>query len=254
MTAEARGQNSAQAVPMTLIITAVVYALGASVTFIWLKERAKPDLAAHRWADSLARLKATAREASRYRDLLLVFLCGTCYQAGVATVITLAAIYAQEVMGFKTQETLILVLVVNVTACIGAFGFGYVQDIIGKKRALNLTLFGWIAMVVFAWFATTPALFWVAANLAGLCMGSSQSAGRALVAFFSPPERSAEMFGLFGVATRLAAVLGPLTYGVVAWVSGNNHRLAMLITGVFFIAALFVLARVDETRGRAAVL
>ena len=61
------------------------------------------------------------------------------------------------------------------------------------------------------------------------------------------------MFGLFGVATRLAAVLGPLTYGVVAWVSGNNHRLAMLITGVFFVAALFVLARVDEARGRAAV-
>lgn len=253
MTADARGQSSAQAVPMTLIITAVVYAMGASVTFIWLKERAKPDLAAHRWADSLTRLKATAHEASRYRDLLLVFLCGTCYQAGVATVITLAAIYAQEVMGFKTQETLILVLVVNVTACIGAFGFGYVQDIIGKKKALGLTLFGWFAMVVFAWFATTPGLFWVAANLAGLCMGSSQSAGRALVAFFSPADKSAEMFGLFGVATRLAAVLGPLTYGVVAWVSGNNHRLAMLITGVFFIAALFVLARVDESRGRAAV-
>lgn len=253
MTAASRGQTSAQAVPITLIITALVYALGASVTFIWLKERAQPDLQAHRWADSLTRLKATAHEASRYRDLLLVFLCGTCYQAGVATVITLAAIYAQEVMGFQTTETLMLVLVVNVTACIGAFGFGYVQDIIGKKRALALTLFGWIAMVAFAWFATTPALFWVAANLAGLCMGSSQSAGRALVAFFSPPDKSAEMFGLFGVATRLAAVLGPLTYGVVAWVSGNNHRLAMLITGVFFVAALFVLARVDEARGRAAV-
>ncbi len=253
MTAEGRGQSASQAVPMTLIITAVVYALGASVTFIWLKERAKPDLQAHRWADSLTRLKATAHEASRYRDLLLVFLCGTCYQAGVATVIALAAIYAQEVMGFKTTETLILVLVVNVTACVGAFGFGYVQDIIGKKKALGLTLFGWIGMVVFAWFATTPPLFWVAANLAGICMGSSQSAGRALVAYFSPPDRSAEMFGLFGVATRLAAVLGPLTYGAVAWASGNNHRLAMLITGVFFIAALFVLARVDEVRGRAAV-
>ena len=56
------------------------------------------------------------------------------------------------------------------------------------------------------------------------------NAGRALVAFFSPADKSAEMFGLFGVATRLAAVLGPLTYGVVAWVSGNNHRLAMLIS------------------------
>jgi MFS transporter, UMF1 family len=195
----------------------------------------------------------TLRELPRYRDLMFVFATGTCYQAGVATVITLAAIYAQKVMGFTTQDTLILVLIVNVTACIGAFGFGYVQDIIGKKNALAITLVGWMAMVGFAWFATTPTLFWVAGNLAGICMGSSQSAGRALVAYFSPPDRAAEFFGLWGVATRLAAVLGPLTYGVVTWVTNNNHRLAMLVSGVFFVAALLVLLRVNEARGRRAV-
>ena len=252
MTAGSRGQTDGEAVPVTLLITAVVYALGAAVTFIWLKERAVPVTGGNKEESAIARLLRTAREASRYRDLILVFACGACYQAGVATVITLAAIYAQEVMGFTTRETLILVLVVNVTACIGAFGFGYLQDAIGKKRALAITLVGWMAMVVFAWFAVTPPLFWVAANLAGVCMGSSQSAGRALVAFFSPTDRAAEFFGLWGVATRLAAVMGPLTYGVVTWVTHNNHRLAMLITGVFFIAALLVLLRVDEVRGRAA--
>jgi MFS transporter, UMF1 family len=156
-------------------------------------------------------------------------------------------------MSFTTQDTLILVLIVNVTACIGAFGFGYLQDVIGKKYALAITLVGWILMVVFAWFATTRNLFWVAANLAGICMGSSQSAGRALVAYFSPKDRAAEFFGLWGVATRLAAVLGPLTYGAVTWITNNNHRLAMLITGAFFLAALLVLTRVDEKRGRLAV-
>ena len=199
------------------------------------------------------RLARTAREAARYKDLLRVFLCGTCYQAGVATVITLAAIYAQAVMGFTTQDTLVLVLVVNVTACVGALVFGYVQDAIGKKKALAITLVGWMTMVAFAWYATTPPLFWMAANLAGICMGSSQSAGRALVAFFSPPDRAAEFFGLWGVATRLSAILGPLTYGAISWASGGNHRLAMLITMVFFIAALLVLVGVDESRGRRAV-
>ena len=254
MTAAARGQTTSEAVPATNLITAAVYALGASLTFLWLKERAVPVASNDNGERAVARLLRTAREASRYGDLLRVFLCGTCYQAGVATVITLAAIYAQEVMGFSTQDTLILVLVVNVTACIGAFGFGYVQDIIGKKRALAITLVGWTLMVVFAWFAVTPPLFWFAANLAGICMGSSQSAGRALVAFLSPPDRAAEFFGLWGVATRLSAILGPLTYGVISWVSGGNHRLAMLITGVFFIAALVVLIGVDEARGRRAVM
>ena len=253
MSAEGRGQTTSQAVPITALITAAIYLLGASVTFAWLKERATPVSATDITAKPFARLLTTAREAAKFRDLSYLFLCGTCYQAGVATVITLAAIYAQEVMGFTTTDTLVLVLVVNVTACIGALAFGYVQDAIGKKRALAITLFGWLIMVGFAWIATTPPLFWVAANLAGVCMGSSQSAGRAMVAYFSPIDRAAEFFGLWGVATRLSAVLGPLTYGTVSWVSGGNHRMAMLITGTFFIAALIVLVQVDEKRGRAAV-
>jgi MFS transporter, UMF1 family len=252
-TAESRGQTTSQAVPMTAIITAAIYLLGACVTFAWLKERAKPSRSAELAPHTFARLMTTAREAGKFRDLAYVFLCGTCYQAGVATVITLAAIYAQEVMGFTTTDTLVLVLVVNVTACVGALAFGYVQDAIGKKRALAITLLGWLLMVAFTWIATTPPLFWVAANLAGICMGSSQSAGRALVAYFSPADRAAEFFGLWGVATRLSAVLGPLTYGAVSWASGGNHRMAMLITGVFFIAALMVLVKVDEKRGRAVV-
>ncbi|MBC8021545.1 MAG: MFS transporter, partial [Burkholderiales bacterium] len=199
---------------------------------------------------AFARLMQTARESRRYRDLLLVFACGTFYQAGVATVIALAAIYAEQVMGFKTQDTIMLVLVVNVTAAIGAFGFGYAQDRIGKVWALRLTIVGWIAMTVVAYFSQTPAHFWVAANLAGLCMGSSQSAGRALVAYLSPAGRSAEFFGLWGVATRLAAILGPLTYGAVTWITGGNHRLAILLTGGFFFVALLILAFVDERRGR----
>jgi MFS transporter, UMF1 family len=252
MTAESRGSTSSEAVPGTMIITAAVYALAALPTFLWLKERAVPATVPGARA-ALARLMETARSAGRYRDLLLVFLCGVFYQAGVATVIALAAIYAEQVMGFKTADTIMLVLVVNVTAAIGAFGFGYAQDRVGKVVALRMTIVGWIAMTVVAYFSRTPGMFWVAANLAGLCMGSSQSAGRALVAYLSPQGRSAEFFGLWGVAVRLAAILGPLTYGVVTWVTGGNHRLAILLTGGFFIAALIVLAFVNERRGRTQV-
>ena len=249
MTAESRGSTASGAVGGTMIITAAVFALAALPTFLWLEERAKPAAVPGARA-AFNRLMETARSAGRYGDLLLVFACGVFYQAGVATVIALAAIYAEQVMGFKTQDTIMLVLVVNVTAAIGAFGFGYAQDRIGKVAALRVTIVGWIAMTVIAYFSRTPALFWVAANLAGLCMGSSQSAGRALVAYLSPVDRSAEFFGLWGVATRLAAILGPLTYGVVTWVTGGNHRLAILLTGAFFVVALLILAFVDERRGR----
>ena len=252
MTAESRGSTSSGAVPGTMIITAAIYGIAALPTFLWLKERAKPVAGASARM-ALERLVQTARQARSYRDLLFVFACGVLYQAGVATVIALAAIYAEQVMGFKTQDTIILILVVNITAAVGAFGFGYAQDRLGKTSALRVTIVGWVAMVVIAYFSTTVATFWIAANLAGLCMGSSQSAGRALVAYLSPADRSAEFFGLWGVAVRLAAILGPLTYGAVTWITHGNHRLAILLTGVFFLASLAVLAFVDERRGRSRV-
>jgi UMF1 family MFS transporter len=252
MSAASRGSTTGEAVGGTMIITAVVFALAALPTFLWLRERAS-EARTEGASEAFARLMETAREARRYRDLLLVFACGVFYQAGVATVIALAAIYAEQVMGFKTQDTIMLVLVVNVTAAVGAFGFGYAQDKMGKVAALRFTIVGWVAMTVIAFFSQTQAAFWVAANLAGLCMGSSQSAGRALVAYLSPPGRSAEFFGLWGFATRLAAILGPLTYGAVTWITGGNHRLAILLTGVFFVIALGILAFVNERRGRGEV-
>jgi UMF1 family MFS transporter len=247
--AEGRGSTTSAEVPVTLLITAVLYIVASSVTFLWLKERAQPR--ASNQGDAWTQLKVSLASLKHLPDLKMVCIVAVCYQAGVATVILLASIYAQEVMGFTTKDTIVLVLLVNITACIGAFGFGYLQDKLGKANALRITLIGWTLMVGFAWFATSKDLFWVAANLAGLCMGSSQSAGRALVAYFSPPGRSAEMFGVFGLATRLAAVLGPITYGIVSWVSGGNHRLAMLITGAFFVAAIVLLGAVNESRGRA---
>jgi len=252
MSAASRGSTTGDAVGGTMLITAAVFALASLPTFLLLRERATPQAVPGARA-AFARLMETARNARQYRDLLLVFVTGACYQAGVATVIALAAIYAEQVIGFKTQDTIMLVLVVNVTAAIGAFGFGYAQDRIGKVNALRITIVGWVAMTVVAYFSQTAAMFWVAANLAGLCMGSSQSAGRALVAYLSPAGRSAEFFGLWGVAIRLAAVLGPLTYGAVTWATGGNHRLAILLTGCFFIASLIVLAFVNEKRGRAQV-
>jgi UMF1 family MFS transporter len=176
------------------------------------------------------------------------------YQAGIQTVIALAAIYAQEAMGFTTQDTIVLILVVNVTAAAGAFAFGHVQDRLGHVRTLALTLCGWLLAVVLAWMAEGAALFWVVANLVGLCLGASQSAGRALVGYLSPPARTAEFFGLWGLAVKFSSILGPITYGVVNWMTQGNHRVAMLVTGVFFVIGLAILATLDVARGRRAAL
>jgi UMF1 family MFS transporter len=203
---------------------------------------------------AFARVGQTLGRARRYDDLWRFLVALVFYQAGIQTVIALAAIYAQEAMGFTTRDTIVLILVVNVTAAAGAFIFGQVQDRLGHVRTLALTLCGWLLAVALAWMAEGAALFWVVANLVGICLGSSQSAGRALVGYLSPPARTAEFFGLWGLAVKFSSILGPLTYGVVTWVTQGNHRLAILVTGLFFAVGLAILAGLDPARGRAAAL
>jgi len=255
--AQGRGDTAADFVPVTMLITAVLFATASLPTFLFLKERAQPQphLAGKNMVqESFLRLVQTIRHARDYRDLRRFLICTVFYQAGIQTVITLAAIYAQQVMQFTMQQTLMLIFVVNITAAIGAFSFGYLQDRIGHIPAISLTLVGWMIMVVMAWAAEGEGLFWAAANLAGLCMGASQSAGRALVGLFSPVTRRAEFFGLWGLAVKLSAIVGPVTYGLVSWVTQGDHRLAILITGVFFLIGLLILSGVDAERGRGAAL
>ena len=167
----------------------------------------------------------------------------------MSVVITLSAVYATAVMGFTLNDSIFLVFLVNITAAVGAFVFGYVEDKIGHKKSLMLTLWIWVAMIVVAATSEGVVQFWIAANLAGVAMGASQSAGRAMVAVLSPAARSAEFYGFWNMALWFANIVGPLTYGAVTWVSGNNHRLAIAITGLFFLGAIAVLKTLDMEEG-----
>jgi UMF1 family MFS transporter len=246
-----QGKPAAEYVPVTMLITAAFFAIAAAPTFIFLRERAVPQPVTH---SPWARLRETMREAHRYRDLWRFLLCILFYQAGITAVVALAAIYAEQAMKFTTQQTLTLILVVNITAALGAFGFGYLQDAIGHVRSLALTLVGWIVMVLIAGFAQGPGAFWLAANLAGLCMGSSQAAGRAVVGYLAPSARLAEFFGLWGLAVKAASIFGPLTYGLVTWMFAGNHRLGIFATGVYFVIGLVLLLGIDVERGRRSAL
>jgi UMF1 family MFS transporter len=238
--ARSQGDTEAQFVPVTMLITAGAFAAASSFTFLVLKERARAQEPTSGGAlRALSRVGETLQHARQFADLLRFLGCIVLYQSGVQTVITLSAIYAQEAMGFTTEDTITLVLLVNITASVGAFVFGQWQDRLGHRRTLTLTLLGWCSMVLIAYFA-------------GLCLGASQSAGRAIVGYLSPRARSAEFFGLWGLAVKLASILGPLSYGAITWLTDNDHRSAILTTGVFFVLGLAVLASIDLERGRRA--
>ncbi|TCJ18050.1 MFS transporter [Parasulfuritortus cantonensis] len=253
--AQGRGLGAETFVPASLLITAGVFLLASLPTFLFLRERGQvgngPGTAGGPGvAGAYRQLWRSLGASRRFPDLARFLVCIVFYQAGVQAVIALAAVYAQQAMHFDTRETVVLILVVNVAAAFGALAFGHVQDRIGHRRAIAITLVGWLVTVVLAWLASDAPKFWLAANVAGLCLGASQSAGRALVGYLSPPARRAEFFGLWGLAVKLSAILGPVTYGLAVWLSGGDHRLAMLSLAGYFLVGLAILVFVDPRRGR----
>ncbi|MFA7668834.1 MAG: MFS transporter, partial [Burkholderiaceae bacterium] len=110
--AEARGLPAQAYVPSIMLLTAVIFAVAAVPSFLFLRER---SVASHRPAEGLwERLHNAWQDAStNFPDFRRLLLCGAFYQAGIAVVVTLAAVYASEAMGFTMAQTMLLVFTVN---------------------------------------------------------------------------------------------------------------------------------------------
>jgi len=248
-------------VRLTFLMTAGFFALAALPTFLWLRERrrvpagvgpvSRPLAAAFR--ASFGRLAATYRKIGAFRELMKFLVSFLMFNSGIQVVVAFAAIFAQKELGFTPGMTVVLIIVVNITAAAGAFLFGTVQDRIGPKKTVLVTLLIWITTVIAAYFIRSREQFWIVANLAGLAMGASQASARALVGLFSPPSKSAEFFGFWGFSGKLSAILGILTFGALSYRFASN-RLAILSTVFFFFFGIVFLLLVDEERGRRAAV
>jgi UMF1 family MFS transporter len=185
--------------------------------------------------------------------------------SGIYIVISYAFIYGAQVIGWDPGVRTLMFVIVQITAAAGAIGFGFIQDRIGALVTYRITLVMWIVASVLIYM--TPMIsglahaafgvewqaqyvFVVVGSIAGLSLGSCQSATRTLVGLFSPLARSAEIFGFWGLTMKLAGTAGVLAIGLLQVVLGL--QLAILFCALLFFAALVVSLRVDEGRGRAA--
>jgi UMF1 family MFS transporter len=185
----------------------------------------------------------------------------TLYNAGLSSVVAFAGIFAESTLGFTADEIIFLFILLQLSAAAGAFLFGVIQDRIGSPRTIQIALVLWIFVCVGAYMCgdgkieVLPGVngkqfFWWVGMGAGLGIGSLQSASRGLVGLFSPPEKSGEFFGLWGLAGKAAYMVGPLIFGFLASQTGSQ-RTAMLSTAVFFVLGLIGMSFIDERRGRA---
>lgn len=236
------------------VVVAAFYAVAVIPTFLFLKERSvKKELPPGENYVSLGfkRLGQTFRNLRRYGDLFKLLLAFLVYNDGIVTVITFAAKYAQQTIGFETREIVVMFILMNVIALAGALSFGWLADMIGQKRTILISLGIWVLAVVLAYFSHSKQSFYLVAALAGIGMGSCQSVTRSLVALFTPKENAAEFAGFLAFAGKAVAFLGPITFGTLSLKLGSQ-RPAILAVGFFFVAGALLLLLVNEERGKAA--
>jgi len=162
--------------------------------------------------------------------------------------VVFASVYADKTIGLTARELIWFFLITQVSASLGAFFFGLIQDRIGAKNTIYITLSLWLLVIAGAYLATGRNAFFVVGNLAGLGLGSSQSAARALVGLFSPVEKTAEFFGFWGLFWKLSTAIGPLIFGILSSGTGSQ-RTAILVTGLFFLIGMICLPFIDEKKG-----
>ena len=209
------------------------------------------------------RLAETLREFTRYRDLGLLMLSSLFYGTGMSVVVFFASKLAAE-YGFQQVDLVVFVAVITVSGIIGTIVPTLYQDRFGHRRSVVIFLLIWLLTALgFALYAhlhevhalsgaagrypTWP--LWGIGNLLGFGLGSLGSSNRAFVSYMAPPNREAEVFGIWGLMWKLSAV----TTFPFAWVKDTvGTAQALLVLAAFLTVGLVLTLRIDERRGLAA--
>jgi UMF1 family MFS transporter len=221
-----------------------------SVPFLlWVPEdRSRVSVSGRVITEAFAQLRHTLVEVRKYRHTVRFLLARLVYNDGLVTVFAFGGIYAAGTFGFSFEEVLLFGIVINVFAGLGAAAMGLLDDRIGGKRTIVISLVGLTAAALLAVLATSATWFWIAGILIGVFAGPNQAASRSLMGRFVPHELENEFFGFFAFSGKLTAFIGPFLLGVLTEVSGSQ-RVGVSVVLVLFVLGLLLLLPLDERAG-----
>ena len=229
------------------ILVGLWFILFSIPTFLFLKDRKAEKLKKIHLVDSIESLKKTFREVIKYRTILKFLISRLFYNDGLITIFALGGIYAVETLDFNFEEVMILGIILNIAAGLGSFVFGFLEDKIGVKRVINISLYVLIIATLIAFISpetnSSKELFWFAGILIGLMIGPNQSCSRSLMSQLTPKEKQNEFFGFFALTGKATSFLGPLIFGFIT--NFYSQQLALWVVIVFFLIGLFLFNRID---------
>jgi UMF1 family MFS transporter len=252
----------------SLVITAIFFALAAVPLFLWLAEKAKSQKlpsGENYLGIAFKQLRETISAARGFNEFLKFMLAYLIYNEGVIIALDFAAILGGVLFGLDQTGLIIFFILVQAMNVIGAIIFGHLQDRIGGKPSLTISIVLMVACVITLFFAKTQTHYFIIGAIVGVAMAGIQSVSRAMVATFSPPGKSGEFFGFFALTGRTSSFIGPAVFGWLAaeatlWYRSqgqdigvaeqSGHRLALFSIVIFLVVGWFLMTFVNEKKAR----
>jgi UMF1 family MFS transporter len=180
----------------------------------------------------------------RDRNSVHFLIASALYRDGLAAIFSFGAILAVSVYGLAQSSVLIFGIAANVVAALGALGMGAIEDRIGPKKVIMISLVGLITTSLILLFAHGTTMFWIFGLILTLWVGPAQSSSRAFMARIAPVGREGEMFGLYATTGRAASFLAP---GLFALFSGLfTDRVGIVGIALVLLAGAVAMAGVKS--------
>jgi UMF1 family MFS transporter len=186
-------------------------------------------------------------ELRRVQGSLRFLIANMLYMNGLNTLFSFGAVFAAGTFGMTTEEVLQFGIALNITAGVGAIGFSFMDDRVGSKPTVLVSLAAMMALGLALLLVASKAWFWGLGVALGVFMGPVQAASRTLVARMAPPTIRAEFFGLFALSGRVTSFAGPALLGIVTLATGSQ-RAGMATILLFLAVGAALLAGVPAAR------
>jgi UMF1 family MFS transporter len=245
---------------LLFLITALFFLVFSLPLFLFLKEKKKEIIESNGGLGNIAygfkKVISTIKNINKYKNLRNYLVAYFLYIDSVNTIIFFSGIYAKKSLNFETIELAIFFIIVQLTAMIGSLIFAKLGDTLGIKKSIVVNIFFWIAILIFIFiFVEVDSYliiggmrihyFFIVGGFAGLFLGSTQSLSRALMTELTPYEIKTELFGFYSLFEKTSTLIGPLTFGLISWLTGSQKLAIFSLTG-FFLLGLWMLKYVKE--------
>lgn len=200
---------------------------------------------------SWSQLRATVRHAQETPGLLRFIVGRFFYSDPVNTAIVVMSAFATQAIGFTSGEALNILLLLTVVAVIASFGWGRLADRIGPKHTLLWVLVSWTGGLLLLGLILDKIPFLIAGAVLGSGLGGVAVTDRLLLLRLARPEQVGEMLGLYGLAGKFSAVIGPIAYGsivglLLAPLGKVAYQIAILSLLVLMVIGFLIVRKVPD--------